>query len=958
MKKTIILSLLTILTLLPLCINAQSFLLSESQNGTTIYSCDGFIYDDGGPTGNYTSGTNLWRTICPSQPNSRISLTFNAFNIDASDKVKLYSGKDTTAQFFVTNANIPYFNDTYLLGETVTAFTNDTSGCITVQLTSNNSAQGFAAQISCVPYCQTPMSRLDTFFYKFMPDGSKVQFPVKDCIDTLWAADSINYSIVKYQAIDICFGDSVELVAKTSFPENDINYHQSDSACIFYWNFFDGENSLDTVYFNTTTTYKWTSMRGYDLGITVYDTNNGGCFSKNVLGARVRPAQNPVKFVDVIPDMCSGESFLYTVGYGPNNSIKLDSIHPDIGEKQRTDSIVFIPDGDDCPPGYFEVPVTFDKFPTGAVLQSLDEFVSICMNLEHSYIGDLVFELICPNGQGVTLKYQSGGGVFLGVPIDTDQGCDPNNPQNAPGVGWTYCFSNQYLNGARGILGNTAFVHSGIADSTNTTDTIGYYQTPLQNAPQGSYDQIDLNGFQPLVGCPLNGQWILKLTDNYGIDNGWVFWWDLELQTAGATDWEYQVGMKEMYLDGPFATNRSNTEIDINPPIDTSGNFRYPIRLIDEWGCVWDTATSLNVVKTPVVDLGDDIAVCEGFGTRLDAGNPDASEYIWEPGGETTQTIMAMSSENSDSRLTYVAQVVNKNNRLACYGTDSIDLIVHPAALAAFNMSQPHLEGCEPLEFQLMSRSTNADITEWTVGQFKSNEVEPSFSFPYGTYDLKLKVTSEFGCVDSIIQTNFIHVYKSPTADFGWQPINPSVGNPVVNFINLTTPNDPINQYHWKIQGTKMNDLRENVFGFEPSYRWMPVPGYNVAGDYNVTLDAYSVNIAPSGNKYECHDTISKIISIINDRLIAPTVVTPNGDGINDVFILKNLVEGQAYPDNELTIYNRNGKRIYFRQDIRSDEEAWDPAKTNTPAGTYFFKFVGRGITRNVEFNGVIEVIK
>ncbi|MFA6933605.1 MAG: gliding motility-associated C-terminal domain-containing protein, partial [Bacteroidales bacterium] len=269
-----------------------------------------------------------------------------------------------------------------------------------------------------------------------------------------------------------------------------------------------------------------------------------------------------------------------------------------------------------------------------------------------------------------------------------------------------------------------------------------------------------------------------------------------------------------------------------------------------------------------------------------------------------------------------------------------------------------HLEGCEPFNFQLFSSSTNADTIEWTVGQIKTNNANPTFSFPFGTYDVKLKVTSEFGCKDSIIQPNFINVYKSPVADFGWQPSNPSSTNPTVYFLNLTTPQDATNQYLWKIQNDKTNDLRENIFGVEPTYTWQPFPGQSVVGDYKVTLDAYSNNNAPSGIIYECHDTITKVISIINDVLLFPNIVTPNGDGINDVLYIKNLVEGQAFPDNELSIYNRNGKRIFFKQDIRSDEEVWDPSDTNTPDGTYFYRFIGRGPIRNVEFNGTIEIMR
>jgi hypothetical protein len=51
------------------------------------------------------------------------------------------------------------------------------------------------------------------------------------------------------------------------------------------------------------------------------------------------------------------------------------------------------------------------------------------------------------------------------------------------------------------------------------------------------------------------------------------------------------------------------------------------------------------------------------------------------------------------------------------------------------------------------------------------------------------------------------------------------------------------------------------------------------------------------------------------------------------------LVDGQAFPDNELSIYNRYGKRIYFIQDLRSEIRiSGIQIKTNTPTGTYFYQ--------------------
>lgn len=960
MKKSLFLLILGLVFVFPNILRAQpqtpNIYLNKNSDSTTVNYCDAYVYDIGGAAGNYDTSSHYWRAFCPSNSNSRVALTFEQFDIHPSDSLEIFSGVGINGSIHTTGTNVPYFTNNDLLGRTITAYVSDTSGCLTLHLKSGSTqtAAGFKAKLECVSFCQYPTAALDTFFYKIADDGTKTPFQIRRFSDTIFnLADSSDFKVVNYKTIDLCYGDSIQIVSKTIFPENDLSYHQSDSNLIYYWNF--GDINMDTIYFQNTVNYRWKEVSGYDLLLTVEDTLHGGCKSRLPIDTRVRIAKNPIKTVAPLPDMCSGETFAFNVGYSANNSVKLDSIIFARGSKESFDSTVFIPDGPYCGVNCYEAPVTFDEFLPGAVLNNVDELFSICMNIEHSYTGDLSFEIECPSGQSVILKhYTQSGSAFLGNALDTSVGCNPaDNPQ---GSGWTYCFSNQYLNNSRGVIRGS--LPSPI-DSTHVMDTTGYFQTPIQNAVgQPGWDTPDLNGFSGLVGCPLNGEWKLRVCDYWGADNGYVFWWNMELGQNGTADWEYQVPLDTVILDGPFIVGNTDTSLFIAPPIQDCGFYNYDIHIIDDFLCAWDTTTTLDVVCSPVVDLGEDIPICEQFSTTLDAGNPGASEYLWEPFGQNTQTILAETSENSNSTVTYVAQVTNTNGSLYCFGKDSINLIVRPSALASFYSDKSHLEGCEPFNFQLFSSSTNADTIEWTVGQIKTNNANPTFSFPFGTYDVKLKVTSEFGCKDSIIQPNFINVYKSPVADFGWQPSNPSSTNPTVYFLNLTTPQDATNQYLWKIQNDKTNDLRENIFGVEPTYTWQPFPGQSVVGDYKVTLDAYSNNNAPSGIIYECHDTITKVISIINDVLLFPNIVTPNGDGINDVLYIKNLVEGQAFPDNELSIYNRNGKRIFFKQDIRSDEEVWDPSDTNTPDGTYFYRFIGRGPIRNVEFNGTIEIMR
>ena len=89
-----------------------------------------------------------------------------------------------------------------------------------------------------------------------------------------------------------------------------------------------------------------------------------------------------------------------------------------------------------------------------------------------------------------------------------------------------------------------------------------------------------------------------------------------------------------------------------------------------------------------------------------------------------------------------------------------------------------------------------------------------------------------------------------------------------------------------------------------------------------------------------------------------PNLVTPNGDGHNDRFVIKGLIENNCFKYNELTIYDRNGHQVYHRRNIATDSDWWDPAARRAPAGTYFYYFKAHGVTIHTQHTGVIEVLR
>ncbi|MDR0971773.1 MAG: gliding motility-associated C-terminal domain-containing protein [Bacteroidales bacterium] len=80
-----------------------------------------------------------------------------------------------------------------------------------------------------------------------------------------------------------------------------------------------------------------------------------------------------------------------------------------------------------------------------------------------------------------------------------------------------------------------------------------------------------------------------------------------------------------------------------------------------------------------------------------------------------------------------------------------------------------------------------------------------------------------------------------------------------------------------------------------------------------------------------------------------PNVITPNGDGINDVFVIKNI---EYYPENALQIYNQNGKLVYKSKGYKNNFGA-----ENLPLGVYFYKFEYIKKGNKIKFAGSITIM-
>src|SRR5690606_10996796 len=88
------------------------------------------------------------------------------------------------------------------------------------------------------------------------------------------------------------------------------------------------------------------------------------------------------------------------------------------------------------------------------------------------------------------------------------------------------------------------------------------------------------------------------------------------------------------------------------------------------------------------------------------------------------------------------------------------------------------------------------------------------------------------------------------------------------------------------------------------------------AGDISIFEDTLLTVTPPASGEYlfvatdQCEntDTTMAEISVENCEIIIYNVFSPNGDGINDIWVLPNI---ESYLNNEVVIFNRWGQKVF-----------------------------------------------
>jgi Secretion system C-terminal sorting domain/CUB domain len=144
-------------------LHPTSGIANENVGSCLVSDCGPFnYYDNGGPSGNYATGTSVggfYRVFCPNTAGNCMQVTFNAFNTEASiDYLTIGNGPTQNSTLFTTP---PANGLGRISGTPAVPFSytsSHSSGCLTFRFRTDGSvvSSGWAAVLSCVPCAGGP----------------------------------------------------------------------------------------------------------------------------------------------------------------------------------------------------------------------------------------------------------------------------------------------------------------------------------------------------------------------------------------------------------------------------------------------------------------------------------------------------------------------------------------------------------------------------------------------------------------------------------------------------------------------------------------------------------------------------------------------------------------------------------------------------------------------------------
>ncbi len=259
---------------------------------TSFQFCAGRFQDSGGSAGAYRANERWVARFCPDGAASHVRLRFVSMELGPGDQLCVYDGQDTTAALLACLGQGR--RDTFQ----VQASAANPGGCLTVRFVSDGSGQGagWDAELSCGAACQEIEYAIDSLA------------SVRDPLDS--------------SRFLLCLNAPLYAEVSGVFPQNNIQYTQSDGSIEFSWSLGDGNRMR-----GPTLRYTYPAPGTYPLYLTLSDVR--GCqYTHLVAQTYVAPRPEFIPNPAFLQPLCLGDTLRWNGAAGDVDISKTISVLP------------------------------------------------------------------------------------------------------------------------------------------------------------------------------------------------------------------------------------------------------------------------------------------------------------------------------------------------------------------------------------------------------------------------------------------------------------------------------------------------------------------------------------------------------------------------------------------------------------------------------------------------------
>lgn len=340
--------------------------------------------------------------------------------------------------------------------------------------------------------------------------------------------------------------------------------------------------------------------------------------------------------------------------------------------------------------------------------------------------------------------------------------------------------------------------------------------------------------------------------------------------------------------------------------------------------------------------------------------------YLWEKYNPETTAFEFHFSESSDSQESTITLLENGGYRVTVTQGETTEISrawvfnnwisataeVTESDCESFRLSGSFLSS--PMVYYDLENNAELEVfkdiqVEWKQGERTvATVINPQiFDPPTSDTEYTFRVFDAFGC-----ETNFPVIYESLAVKASFTVDQQQGEAPLTVAFTNQSENADLDLYEWFFFRSLDDIKKESENTQQPidsimivAYDQNPVYTYENSGSYMVKLVAKKTS-----EFHTCVDTfyLGEYITVDTSFVAVPNVFTPNGDGTNDLFVVKFW----SMQSIKISIFNRWGKRIHFYEssDVRGFEDTytatvWDGRLGGRYAspGVYYYIIEGRG---------------